>query len=152
MGNSDKEGPRARLGHHAKAKTHGPWSGHPEPVGLDHEPRLAPNVPGHGQAPRDAARSLSVEKHEPRPLKCGRPSRGSCGTTLVMAGHDQATSEHDPNTWGACATDPVMEAVTEPGGNEGTSSKPAIALTTKRVVIYQVYGLMYARHVSRLVM
>ncbi|KAK9145093.1 hypothetical protein Sjap_004996 [Stephania japonica] len=30
MGNSDKEGPRARLGHHAKAKTHGPWSGHPE--------------------------------------------------------------------------------------------------------------------------
>ncbi|KAK9090034.1 hypothetical protein Sjap_023211 [Stephania japonica] len=54
MGNSDKEGPRARLGHHAKAKTHGPWSGHPEPVGLDHEPRLAPNVPGHGQAPRDA--------------------------------------------------------------------------------------------------
>ncbi|KAK9138214.1 hypothetical protein Sjap_008808 [Stephania japonica] len=54
MGNSDKEGPRARLGHHAKAKTHGPWSGHPEPVGLDHEPRLAPNMPGHGQAPRDA--------------------------------------------------------------------------------------------------
>ncbi|KAK9109928.1 hypothetical protein Sjap_017988 [Stephania japonica] len=27
-----------------------------------------------------------VEKHEPRPLKCGRPSRGSWGTTLVMAG------------------------------------------------------------------
>ncbi|KAK9138172.1 hypothetical protein Sjap_008766 [Stephania japonica] len=32
MGNSDKEGPRARLGYHAKAKTHGPWSGHPEPA------------------------------------------------------------------------------------------------------------------------
>ncbi|KAK9138126.1 hypothetical protein Sjap_008720 [Stephania japonica] len=26
MGNSDKQDPRARLGHHAKAKTHGPWS------------------------------------------------------------------------------------------------------------------------------
>ncbi|KAK9136583.1 hypothetical protein Sjap_007177 [Stephania japonica] len=41
MGNSDKEGPRARLGHHAKAKTHGPWSGHPKSVGLDPEPRLS---------------------------------------------------------------------------------------------------------------
>ncbi|KAK9155822.1 hypothetical protein Sjap_003302 [Stephania japonica] len=37
-GNSDKEGPRACLGHHAKAKTHRPWSGHPEPVGLDRAP------------------------------------------------------------------------------------------------------------------
>ncbi|KAK9154589.1 hypothetical protein Sjap_002069 [Stephania japonica] len=29
MGNKDKQGPRARLGHHAKAKTHGPWSATP---------------------------------------------------------------------------------------------------------------------------
>ncbi|KAK9138198.1 hypothetical protein Sjap_008792 [Stephania japonica] len=75
MGNSDKEGPQARLGHHAKAKTYGPWSGHPEPVGLDPEPRLStqhawtrPGTTRHSPCP--------LEKHGPRSLKRGRPSRG----------------------------------------------------------------------------
>ncbi|KAK9109506.1 hypothetical protein Sjap_017566 [Stephania japonica] len=54
MGNSDKEGPRARLGHHAKAKTHGPWSATPSRWDSTPSPDLAPYVPRHGQAPRDA--------------------------------------------------------------------------------------------------
>ncbi|KAK9144926.1 hypothetical protein Sjap_004829 [Stephania japonica] len=79
MGNSDKEGPRARLGHHAKAKTHGPWSGHPESVGLDPEPRLS--TLRAWTRPGTTRRSpCPLEKHEPRPLKCGRPSRGGYET------------------------------------------------------------------------
>ncbi|KAK9116214.1 hypothetical protein Sjap_015161 [Stephania japonica] len=92
MGNSDKEGPRARLGHHAKAKTHGPWSGHPEPVGLDPEPRLSTQhqVKVVGELPWSWAGAMT--KARPR---------------------SPEYQEH-------VATDPVMEAVTEPGGSKGT--------------------------------
>ncbi|KAK9097512.1 hypothetical protein Sjap_023009 [Stephania japonica] len=84
MGNSDKGRPRARLGHHAKAaKTHGPWSA--TPAGGT-RPRAPASTQRAGHAGHHEMQSLSVEKHEPRPLKCGRPSRGSWGTTLVMAG------------------------------------------------------------------
>ncbi|KAK9116058.1 hypothetical protein Sjap_015005 [Stephania japonica] len=75
VGNSDKEGTRARLGHHVKAKTHGPWSDHPEPA---------------------------------------------CPEYM----------EH-------VLTDPVMEAVTEPVAKKRNKAVQRIALTTKRVVIYQ---------------
>ncbi|KAK9081906.1 hypothetical protein Syun_030743 [Stephania yunnanensis] len=84
-GHGSKEDPRACLGHHAKARPSDPWFGHPA-GGTRPEPRLTPSVLGtarHHQA------VLSVEKHGPRPLRCGEPeSSDSSGwvTTLVMAG------------------------------------------------------------------
>ncbi|KAK9103254.1 hypothetical protein Sjap_020508 [Stephania japonica] len=77
MSNSEKEGPRACLRHHAKAKTNEPWSGHPEPVELDPEPRLITQrawtrsgTTRHSPCP--------LEKHGTRSLKRGRPSRVMC--------------------------------------------------------------------------
>ncbi|KAK9116181.1 hypothetical protein Sjap_015128 [Stephania japonica] len=76
MDNSDKEGPRARLEHHAKAKTHGPRSGHPEPVELDPEPWLSTQ---RAWTWLDTTRRspCPLEKHGPRSFKRGRPSRGT---------------------------------------------------------------------------
>ncbi|KAK9155911.1 hypothetical protein Sjap_003391 [Stephania japonica] len=101
MDNSDKEGPRARFGHHAKAKTHGPWSGHPESVGLDPEPRLS--TLRAWTRPGTTRRSPpSLEKHEPRPLKRGRPSRGSWELLWSWRAMTKPRPVLVPNTWSMC--------------------------------------------------
>ncbi|KAK9132883.1 hypothetical protein Scep_012411 [Stephania cephalantha] len=85
-----KDDPRACLGHHAKARPSDPWSGHPEPVGLDRAPA---NTLGAWARPGTTEQFLS---------------RREAWTTSFEAWGDRVKAV------------PSVEAVMEPGGSKGT--------------------------------